>query len=97
MQQIKVILITNMLKLEGFCFHVCTILSRDKFSFVCYTFVDDSHVVHSSTKADMDTRTGLVNKEMQPVVATWEGGVRSAGGVLFLSKSYWFLIPFVLE
>jgi hypothetical protein len=64
---------------------------------VCYTFVDDSHVVHSSTKADMDTRTGLVNKEMQQVVDTWEGGVRASGGVLVLSKSYWFLIHFVFE
>jgi hypothetical protein len=42
--------IINMLKSAGFGFKVRTVLSGDKFSFVCYTFVDNSDVVHSSAK-----------------------------------------------
>jgi hypothetical protein len=40
--------IINMLKTAGFGFTVRTVISQDTFSFVCYTFVDDSDVVHSS-------------------------------------------------
>jgi hypothetical protein len=39
--------IINMLKAAGFGFSVQTVITGDKFLFVCYTFVDDSDVVHS--------------------------------------------------
>ena len=100
--------IINMLKTAGFGFSVRTVISGDEFSFVCYTFVDDSDVVHS-TKEDATTVenttttdetetaiTKLVN-EMQQVVDTWEGGLRASGGALVPTKSYWFLIHFVFE
>jgi hypothetical protein len=88
--------IINMLKTAGFGFRVRTVLSHDEFSFVCYTFVDDSDVVHSSIDPYSDDIEELVH-EMQHVVDTWEGGLRASGGALVPSKSYWFLIHFVFE
>ena len=83
-----------MLKTAGFGFNVRTVISGDSFSFVCYTFVDDSDVVHSSqdTNTTHDTETGTTNlvNEMQKVVDTWEGGLRASGGALVPAKSYWF-------
>jgi hypothetical protein len=87
--------IINMLKSAGFGFTVRTVISGEEFSFVCYTFVDDSDVVHSSYNQDPDT-SDLVG-EMQQVVDTWEGGLRASGGALVPAKSYWFLIQFIFE
>jgi hypothetical protein len=86
--------IINILKSAGFGFTVRTVLSGDEFSFVCYTFVDDSDVIHSSAVSS-DT-SDLVDK-MQDVVDTWEGSLRASGGTLIPTKSYWFLIQFVFE
>ena len=92
--------IINMLKAEGFGFKVRTVISKEKFSFVCYTFVDDSDVVHSLSENDMTEtaeETTALATEMQKVVDTWEGGLRASGGALVPSKSYWFLIHFIFE
>jgi hypothetical protein len=89
------------MKSAGFRFKVTTVISGDKFSFVCYTFVDDSDVVHSRYDTDMNEdinleTTALIN-EMQQVVDTWEGGLRASGGALVPSKSYWYLLHFIFE
>jgi hypothetical protein len=73
------------------------VISGDTFSFVCYTFVDDSDVVHSLANTNMPEDTRALVKEMQKVVDTWEGGIRASGGALVPSKSYWFLIHFIFE
>ena len=70
--------IINMLKSAGFGFAVRTVMSKDNFSFVCYTFVDDSDVVHS-TKETGNTETSALVSEMQQVVDMWEGGLRASG------------------
>jgi hypothetical protein len=88
--------IINMLKTAGFGFKVRTVMSKDKFSFVCYTFVDDSDIVHSTLDETHDDTAELVH-EMQEVVDMWEGGLRASGGALAATKSYWFLIHFVFE
>ena len=88
--------IINMLKTAGFGFKVRTVISGNEFSFVCYTFVDDSDVVHSTMDGTDDDTSELV-QEMQEVVDTWEGGLRASGGALASTKSYWFLIHFVFE
>jgi hypothetical protein len=88
--------IINMLKTAGFGFRVRTVISGDSFSFVCYTFVDDSDVVHSSIDNDSEDTDALV-QEMQEVLDTWEGGLRASGGALVPTKSYWFLIHFIFE
>ena len=71
-------------------------MSKEKFSFVCYAFVDGTDLVHASS-ADTPTddlgMTDLVT-EMQAVVDTWEGGLRASDGALVPSKSYWYLIHF---
>lgn len=93
--------IINMLKTAGFGFKVRTVISGDAFSFVCYTFVDDSDVVHSLTDTglpdDTSTDTAALVAEMQQVVDTWEGGLRASGGALVPTKSYWFLIHFIFD
>jgi hypothetical protein len=93
--------IINMLKSKGFGFKVRTVISGDDFSFVCYTFVDNSDVVHSSQETDMTDDTlaemAALVQEMQKVVDTWERGLRASGGALVPAKSYWFLIHFIFE
>jgi hypothetical protein len=83
--------IINMLKEAGFGFQVTNAMSLEHFSFVCYAFVDDTDLVHSS-KSDLGLST-LIH-EMQEVVDTWEGGLRASGGALVPEKSYWYLIHF---
>ena len=89
--------IINMLKTAGFGFRVITIISKDDFCFVCYTFVDDNDVVHSCLDTYTSDDTTKLVSEMQQAVDTWEGGLRASGGVLVPTKSYWFLIHFVFE
>jgi hypothetical protein len=90
--------IINMLKARGFGFHVTNALSKERFAFVCYVFVDDTDLVHSSLldypEGDDDIGTDILINEMQEVVDTWEGGLRASGGALVPSKSYWYLIHF---
>ena len=86
--------IINMLKQAGFGFKVINVITKENFSFVCYAFVDDTDLVHSSDD-DLGLE-GLVT-EMQAVVDTWEGGLRASGGALVPSKSYWYLIHFTFH
>jgi hypothetical protein len=86
-----------MLKSAGFGFKVRTVILGDKFSFVCYAFVDDSDVVHSRPLLDTNEDMLALIQEMQKVVDTWEGGLRASGGALVRAKSYWFLMPFIFE
>jgi hypothetical protein len=83
--------IINMLKTAGFGFKVQNVMSNETFSFVCYAFVDDTDLVHSSTD---DLGLEALIHEMQEVVDTWEGGLRASGGALVPDKSYWYLIHF---
>jgi hypothetical protein len=84
-----------------FGFRVCTVITGDKFSFVCYAFVNDSDVVHSHNvtkrKDDMAAETETLVQEMQQAIDTWEGGLRASGGALVPAKSYWFLIHFIFK
>jgi hypothetical protein len=91
--------IINMLKAAGFGFKVTNVLSHEQFSFVCYAFVDDTDLVHSTSvpvsyDTDVDAQVQALVQEMQEVVDTWEGGLRASGGALVPSKSYWYLIHF---
>ncbi len=69
--------IINMLKAAGFGFKVVNAMSKETFSFVCYAFVNDTDLVHSS-ESELDESEGQVEQlidEMQAVVDTWEGGL----------------------
>ena len=83
--------IINMLKTAGFGLRMRTPISKDEFEFVCYTFVDDTDLVHSPS-ADISSPQLIV--EMQQVLNHWEGGLRASGGALVPSKSYWYLVDF---
>ncbi len=83
-----------MLKARGFGFKFTNVMSQEHFSFVCYAFVDDTDLLHSS-EPDIGL-AGLV-EEMQSVVDTWEGGLRASGGALVPDKSYWYLIHFTFR
>ena len=80
-----------MLKAQGFGFKNINAMSKETFAFVCYAFVDDTDLVHSSPP-DLDIIEMMA--EMQEVVHTWEGGLRASGGALVPAKSYWYLIHF---
>jgi hypothetical protein len=88
--------IINMLKAAGFGFKVINVMSKESFSFVCFAFVDDTDLVHSSEYAsnEYESEVEQLIEEMQSVVDTWEGGLRASGGALVPSKSYWYLIHF---
>jgi hypothetical protein len=89
--------IINMLKTAGFGFRVHTVISRDEFSFVCYTFIDNSDVVHSYLDFNISDDIANLVAEMQQAVDTWEGGLQASGGALVPTKNSWFLIHFVFE
>jgi hypothetical protein len=89
--------VINMLKTAGFGFRVGTVILGDKFSFVCYTFIDDSDIVHSCLHTSISGDTASLVLQMQNAVDTWEGGLRASRGMLVSTKSYWFLIHFVFE
>ena len=83
--------IINMLKAEGFGFHIRTPISAEDVGFVCYTFVDDTDLIHSPE--DERTVEHLIT-DMQSILDHWEGGLRATGGALVPTKSYWYLIHF---
>ena len=85
------IAIINMLKAEGFGFRMRTPISHNDFEFVCYTFVDDTDLVHSPNPPVPWTQ---LCQDMQAVLDHWEGGLRASGGALVPHKSYWYLISF---
>ena len=85
------IAIINMLKAEGFGFQMRTPISHEEFDFVCYTFVDDTDLVHSpSPPLPWDQ----LCEEMQSVLDHWDGGLHASGGALVPQKSHWYLVSF---
>lgn len=85
------IVIIKMLKAEGFGLKMRTPMSHDPFDFVCYTFVDDTDLVHSPSE---HTPWEVILTEMQQVIDHWDGGLHASGGALVPAKSYWYLISF---
>jgi hypothetical protein len=89
--------IINMLKTAGFEFRVLTVISKDEFSFVWYTFIDDSDAIHPCIDTNILDDTASLVSEMQQAVDTWEGGLQASEGALVPTESYGFLIHFVFE
>ena len=84
--------IIEMLKAQGFGLKATTAITKDHFELVCYTFVDDTDLIHTLPEGNSDTE--LLVTEMQSMLDHWEGGIRASGGALVPSKSYWFLMSF---
>jgi hypothetical protein len=82
-----------LVRTAGFGFFLLTALTVSVVQFVCFAFVDDADVVH--TTKDVNTSGDIVRLEMQQAIDHWEGGLKATGGALVPEKSYWYLIDFV--
>jgi hypothetical protein len=80
-----------MLRRQGLGFHSSNLLSDETYQFACYTYVDDTDLVHNGKPHTPPTE---VFEEMQCMLDHWEGGLRATGGALVPSKSYWYAIDF---
>ena len=80
----------NMLRDGGYGFRSTTPITGSAYRFVCYTFVDDTDTVHSTS--DATVKYPQLVQEMQCAINTWEGGLRATGGALSHDKSYWYLM-----
>jgi hypothetical protein len=81
----------NMLKTQGFGFKSTNILNGEAYQFACYTYVDDTDLIHIG---DNQSEPQQVFDEMQRMLNHWEGGLRATGGALVPEKSYWYGIDF---
>jgi hypothetical protein len=84
--------IIAMMKEEGFGFHHWSAITREVIDLVCFSFVDDTDLIHSGHS--VDTTGEQVFASMQSVLDHWEGALRATGGAVALDKSYWYLIDF---
>jgi hypothetical protein len=84
--------IINMVCAAGYGATLISALSCAVVSFVCYTFVDDTDLVHTQANSDLPA-INLI-PDMQAAVDHWEGGLRASGGALVPSKSHWYLVDF---
>jgi hypothetical protein len=87
--------IINMMRVLGFGATFFTAMSVQLVTFVCYTFVDDTDVVH--TAQDFNTKGEDILAQMQQVIDHWEGGLQATGGEIVPKKSYWYLIDWIWE
>ena len=78
----------NMLRAEGYGFRFMSAISGESGFFVCYTFVDDTDLVHSTPIS------AQLIPEMQHMLDHWEGGLRATGGAINAAKSYWYAFDF---
>ncbi len=67
-------------------------ISGSSVSFVSYSFVDDTDLVH--TGPHIDSTSQEVLPLMQVALLLWEQGLRATGGALVPSKSFWYNIDF---
>jgi hypothetical protein len=82
--------IINMLRTQGFGFTSSNLLTEEDY-FSCYTYVDDTDLIHTGA---YKTSATLVMAEMQSMLEHWEGGLYATGGALVPYKSYWYGIDF---
>jgi hypothetical protein len=76
----------NMLRTQGFGFTSSNILSNESYTFTCYTYVDDTDLIHNS----QDQNANSIIPDMQRMLDHWAGGLRATGGALVPAKSYWY-------
>jgi hypothetical protein len=81
----------NMLHIQGFGFQSTNVLSDESYHFTCYTYVDDTDLIHNGTPQSTSQQ---VFTDMQNMLDHWEGGLRATGGALVPDKSYWYAINF---
>jgi hypothetical protein len=80
----------NMLRTQGFGFTSSNLLSDESYTFACYTYVDDTDLIHHNK----DINPNSIIPDIQRMLDHWAGGLRATGGALVPSKSYWYGIDF---
>ena len=84
--------IIEVMRTAGWGFQITTAITKAFIKFVCYSFVDDTDLIHSAKT--VNTPGFIVIEEMQKALDMWAGGLRATGGALVPSKSYWYMIDF---
>jgi hypothetical protein len=83
--------IIDMLRTQGFGFTSSNLLTEEDYYFSCYTYVNDTDLIHIGA---YKTSATLVMADMQSMLEHWEGGLYATGGALVPYKSYWYGIDF---
>jgi hypothetical protein len=79
-----------MIYTAGFGMTVLSAISRTLVIVACFTFVDNTDVIHSRRNASSEE----IGKEMQLLMDMCEGSIHATGGALEPSKSHWYVLDF---
>jgi hypothetical protein len=82
-----------MVKRAGYGLQLYTAISSTLIWFLCFSFVDDTDLVHTANDVSMPGKD--LPPEMQDFVDHWEGGRKATGGAIRPDKSYLYLIDFI--
>ena len=83
----------NILKTAGFGAWLVSALTATIIYFVCYAFVDDTDLVHTSRDNQFHGERTI--HEAQTALNYWEGGLRATGGAIVPKKTFWILFEFL--
>jgi hypothetical protein len=75
-----------MVKTAGYGLHLLTAISATALWFLCFSFVDDTDLVHTANDVHMSGEDLL--PEMQDFVDHWEGGCKATSSAIRPDKSY---------
>jgi hypothetical protein len=73
----------NMLRTQGFGFQSSNLLSDESYTFACYTYVDDTDLIHNR----LDTNRHQIIPDMQRMLDHWVCGLRATGGLWYPPKA----------
>jgi exonuclease III len=76
----------------GYGFSTLSAISQAVFQLVGFQFVDDTTLCHSSSAPQASGAQVLA--EVQEVLDTWNGLLRTCGGALSPQKSYWWMLDY---
>jgi len=83
-------LILDIVRSDRFYTHLIAVVSKVEKKMVGFAFVDDTDLCIYGTRVSPTS----MQAEMQEAVNHWEGLLRATGGVLVLTKCFWYLIDF---
>jgi hypothetical protein len=86
--------ILNMLRKQGFGCEFTSLISCKSFSFVGYSFVDDTDLIQSNPSVSSYRE---VLQSLQMSLDTWEGGLKATCSAIVPEKTFWHLIDFTLS
>ena len=84
--------VLNVMHAKDFGTYFCACISDEEIRFVGYSFVDDTDLIQMAKETNESELS--VATSMQQALNTWEGCIRTIGGTIVPSKSFWYLISF---